>query len=310
MPEKSKETRVAPSPADQLVSWARQGIESFMAAQKILLDLTAQQNALVIGMVRERLSKPRFRPGPAIARAADKGVENMTAAGKILLDLAAGETALVVDGLNQALPLPRVAGTVAKVVRHRVTTLIDMQKHLLDAAAEETHTVAESYRAGKGLTAAGASAIELARRGIETLVETEKKFLDLAAHEVAVAAKGDGEDRKPARARHKALAELAREGGEKYIEAQKKLLNLAIEQMESGGEVASERFEAAQTEARSSWGSLTEKSVRNLVTAQKSLMDLIVKPAKASPTEKKRKSVRVRPRRKVVAVELKEQAAS
>jgi len=308
MPEKSKETRVAPSPANQLVSWARQGIDSFMAAQKILLDLTAQQNALVIGMVREQMSKPRFRPGPAIAKVADKGVENITAAGKILLDLAAGETQLVVDGLNQVVPLPRAAGTVANVVRHRVVTFIDMQKRLLDAAAEQTHKVAESYQQGKGLMRAGASVVELARLGVETLVETEKKFLDLAAHEVATATKGDG--RKPARARYKVLTEMAREGGEKYIEAQKKLLNLAIDQMESGGEAASERLEAAETEARTSWGTLTEKSVRNLVTAQKSLMDLIVKPAKASPTEKKRKPVRVRPKRKVEPVEPPQEAAS
>jgi len=181
---------------------------------------------------------------------------------------------------------------------------------LLDAAAEQTHTVAEDYREGKGLLGAGASAVELARRGIETLVETEKKFLDLAAHEVASATKSDGEGRKPARARYKVLTELAREGSEKYIEAQKKLFNLAIEQMESGGQVAEERLEAAQTEARASWGSLTEKSVRNLVTAQKSLMDLIVKPAKASPTEKKRKPIRLQPKRKVEHVELKQQAAS
>jgi hypothetical protein len=310
MPEKNKETRIAHSPTDQLVGWARQGIESFMAAQKILLDLTAQQNSLLIGMVREQMSKPRFRPGPAIAKVADKGVENITAAGKILLDLAAGETALVVDGLKEVVPLPRVAGTVANVVRHRVATIIDMQKRLLDAAAEQTHTVAEDYREGKGLLGAGASAVELARRGIETLVETEKKFLDLAAHEVSSATKGNGEGRKPARARYKVLTELAREGSEKYIEAQKKLLNLAIEQMESGGHVASERLEAAGTEARASWGSLTEKSVRNLVTAQKSLMDLIVKPAKATPAERKPKPVRVRPKRKVEHIELKQQVAS
>jgi len=142
------------------------------------------------------------------------------------------------------------------------------------------------------------------------LVETEKKFLDLAAHEVTTAAKGDGDGHKPARARYKVLTELAREGSEKYIEAQKKLLNLAIEQIESGGEVASERLEAAETEARTSWSSLTEKSVRNLVTAQKSLMDLIVKPAKASPAEKRRKPVHVRPKRKAGLVELKQGLAS
>jgi hypothetical protein len=178
-----------------------------------------------------------------------------------------------------------------------------MQKRLLDAAAEQTHEMAESYREGKGLMGAGASVVELARRGIESFVETEKKFLDLAAHEVATATKGDGEGRKPAPERYKVLTGLAREGSEKYIEAQKKLVNLAIEQMESAGEMAEERAEAARTEVRTALGHLTEKSVRNFVTAQKSLMDLIGKPAKAAPAEKKRKPARVRPKVKVGPVE-------
>ena len=62
MAAKTKESGNAHSPANQLVGWARQGIDSFVAAQKILLDLTAQQNALVIGMLRENLSKPLFWP--------------------------------------------------------------------------------------------------------------------------------------------------------------------------------------------------------------------------------------------------------
>ena len=74
MAAKIKESENAHSPASQLVGWARQGIDSFVAAQKILLDLTAQQNALVIGMLRENLSKPLYWPGEAIATIADKGV--------------------------------------------------------------------------------------------------------------------------------------------------------------------------------------------------------------------------------------------
>ena len=75
MPAKGTESERPFSPASELASWARQGIESFVSAQKILLDLTAQQNALVLGIVREGLSKPIFRPGAAIARFADKGLE-------------------------------------------------------------------------------------------------------------------------------------------------------------------------------------------------------------------------------------------
>jgi len=162
MPDKHPETSHVPSPAGQLGQWARQGIESFVAAQKILFDLTAQQNALVFGMLRDRLAEPKFHPGNAAAEFVDKGVENFAAVGRILLDLAHDETALMVEGVKAGLRVP-IAGTVANVVRHRVDTLIDMQKGLLDAAAEQTHELAESYRAGKGFKG-GAHVAELARR--------------------------------------------------------------------------------------------------------------------------------------------------
>jgi len=222
MAARTKQSSEALAPANQLASWARQGIESFVAAQKILLDLTAQQNALVIGMVRERLSEPRLRPDFAIAKIVDKGVKNVTAAGKILLDFAAGETALVADGVKEGLRLPTAVRAVTDVVRHRVDAFIDLQKRLLDAAAEQTHAVAESYREGKGWMV-GANVADLARQGIESFVETEKKFLDLVAHEVTVATKAGKDGRTPSRDRLKVFTQLARESVEKYMDAQKKL---------------------------------------------------------------------------------------
>ena len=285
------------SPSSVLAGWARQGVESFVAAQKILLDLTAQENALAIGMVRERLSNVDFRPGASVAKFADQSMEGFTTAGKILLELAAGETALVMDGMKEGFRLPVAAGTVAEVIRHRVQTLIGLQKDLLDAAAEQTHTVAQSYQAGKGLKA-GTSLAGLARRGLESFVETEKKFLDLAAHEVTMATKGGPVPPRQHRERTKVLTHLAREGVEKYIDAQKKLLNLAIDQFESTAETATEARRAPRREPRTSFAELTEKSVRNLVTAQKSLMDLAIKPAKAAGTEEAPKTPRSRPRRK------------
>jgi hypothetical protein len=302
MAAKAKESSHASPPVNQLAGWARQGIESFVAAQKTLLDLTAQQNALVFGMVRERLIKPTFRPDAAIVKLAEEGVERLTAAGKILLDLAAGETALVVDGVKEGLRLPAFARTALDVVRDRVDTLISLQKRLLEAATEQTHTVAESYREGK-VGMAGASLAELARQGIESFIETEKKFLDLVAHEVTAATKAGKEGRKHAGGPSKVLAQLAREGVEKYIDAQKQLLHLAMEQMESTGKVTGELLEAARKEARTSFVELTEKSVRNFVTTQKSLMDLAVKPIRASAAAEVRKTPHARPRHKKHPVE-------
>lgn len=295
MAVKTRESGVGFWPANQVAGWVRQGVDSFMAAQKILLDLTAQQNALVIGMLRERLSAPP-RPDVAIAKIADKGVKNLSAAGKIMLDLAANETELIMDGVKAVVPLPFGAGTVAEVLRHRLVTLVDLQKRLLAAAADQVHEAAESYEEGKGLVAVGASAATLARKGIETFVETEKEFLDLAVKDVGAGTKAGAEERKPARDRYKTLTELAREGGEKYLEAQKKLLNLAIEEMEAVGKAG--RAESAHAGEQTTWGELTEKGVRNFATAQKSLMDLVVKPVKGktSAPERKRRIPRPRPR--------------
>jgi len=296
MAVKTKDSEHASSPARHVAGWVRQGIESFMASQKILLDLTAQQNALVIGMVRERLSEP-LRADLAIAKIVDKSVQNLSAAGKILLDLAGGETELVVDGVKEAVPLPAPAGNVANLLRHRLTTLIDLQKRLLEAAAEQTHEAVESYQDGK-LMDAGARAVELARQGLENLVETEKKFLDLAVHEVNAATKSDGKEHKAAPDRYKILTQLVRDGGEKYMHAQKEMLNLAVDQMESAGKTVGNRLESARSEALTSWSKLAEKIVHNFATAQKSLMDLVATPAKAktTPIDRKRKAHPVRPK--------------
>jgi len=267
-----KVPRAAPA-TNPLTDWARQGFASFMAAQRILLDLAAQENALVIGMAREQFGKGGFRPGNTLAGMADDGMKNFAAAGKIVLDLAAGETGLVVEGVKEGLPLPVAARVVADVARHRADTLIGLQKRLLDATAEETHAVAAAYREGKELQA-GTRVAELARRGMEGFVESEKKFLDLAAKEVREAINENKGGVKPSRDRMKVLTEKTREGAEKYLDAQKKLLNLAIEEMEKIGKGAGEHKETARKRAPALLGELTEKSVHNLVTAEKSLLEL------------------------------------
>jgi len=293
MTAREKKAPHVASPGNFLTGWARQGVESFVAAQKILLDLAAQENALLIGMVREQFGKTAFKPVASVAGIAEAGVKNLTSAGKILLDLAASETALAVDGVKEGLRLPVAAGAIAEIVRHRVDTLVEMQKNLLDATAEHAHAVAESYREGEGVMAA-TNVAELARRGIEGFVEGEKKFLDLAAQEVTNATKGGKRPTKPPRARMEVLTEVAREGAEKYIATQKKLLDLAIEQLEAATKAGTERKEAVRKEAQPSWGDLTEKSLKNFVTAEKSLLDLAMKPMKKAGREEGRKALRPR----------------
>ena len=291
MKAREKKVPEVASPGSFLTGWARQGVQGFVAAQKILMDLAAQENALLIGMVREGLSEPGAKLGVSVAGIAEKGVKNLTAAGKILLDLAGEETALAVEGVKDGLRLPATAGAMAEVVRHRVDTLLEMQKNLLEATAQQAHEVAESYReGGKLLTAAHVA--ELARRGMEGLVESEKKFLDLASEEVSAATTGEKRTAKPPRPRMEVVTKMAREGAEKYIETQKKLLELAIEQLEEATKTGREHRKAVQKETQSSWGELTEKSMKNFVTAEKSLLNLAMKPIEGVGRDAGRKGPR------------------
>jgi len=271
--------------------WARQGVQSFVAAQKIIMDLAAQENALLIGMARESLSNQGAQLAPAMAGMAEKGVKSLTTIGKILLDLAADETALAVEGVKAGLRLPAPAGAMAEVVRHRVGTIVEMQKNLLDVAAEQAHAIAESYREGENPRAATRAA-EVARRGIEAFVASEKKFLDLAAQEVTTAAKGEKRAAKPNKDRMEVLTTMAREGAEKYIETQKKLLALAIDQLEETVKPSREHKEGGRKEAKLPWEELAEKSVHNFVAAEKSLLDLATKRMEGLGREKDRKGAR------------------
>ena len=270
------------SVAGQASSWIRQGLESFVAAQKILLDLTAQQNALAIGIMRERLRMPRLHVGSTVVGVANQAVSGVTGAGKILLDLAAGETALLADGLKDVLRLGPAAGAVTDVVRYRAETLIEMQRKLLDAVSEQMSTIAAAYDEGSGMNPADRAG-ELARRAIEVFVQTEKRFLTLVAEEVNEAANGK-EPRKAVRDRSKLLASLAKEGVEKYIAAQKELLDLAIRQFEAGQKAMREREEEPEEdeEARTTFAEWTQKSVKNLIAAEKMLLELAIKPVKAA----------------------------
>jgi len=86
------------------------------------------------------------------------------------------------------------------------------------------------------------------------------------------------------------LTRLARQGAEKYIDAQKKLVELGIEQLETVGKANGSRKIGAGKSARRPWGELTEKTVKNFVAAEKSLLDLTSKPKKGIAHEEIRRT--------------------
>src|SRR3954464_3666438 len=86
--------------------WIRQGTEGFIATQKILLDLAAQQNALALTILRERMGMSLPNVTGAIVDLFGKSIHNFMEAQRVLLDIASRENHIIVDGLR-----PGYAGT-------------------------------------------------------------------------------------------------------------------------------------------------------------------------------------------------------
>ncbi len=267
----------ASAPAGVVRYWTRQGGESLAVALQIISDLTAQEVALVVGMLRERIT---LRPAVSTVETAGDVVTGFTDAGKILLDLTADESAVFTDALKEALRLRPSIAALVDLIPRGVGTLIEMHKHLLDMVAGQTRELVEAYKDDKPLMA-GTRLSKFTRQTIESFIETQKTFLDQVAEQVNIATQGK-EPKATRRERSKVLTQLAREGVEKFIDAQRGLLEVAMERMEGPERVRTKPV------PRTSLAAMARESVQNFTTAQKSLLDLALKPI-AMPVEADKK---------------------
>jgi hypothetical protein len=255
-------------PEELQPEWVKKGAASLADALKIVSDLTAEELALLVGMVRERVS---IRPSREIARTVGRFATGFTDAGKVFLDLVAGESAVMVDGFKEALALPYGAAAMADLVPRAVGTLVKMHKRALDAVGEQIQDLTESYAEGKSLKAVTRLA-QLTREGVEGFIQTQKTFLDEVTEQVTIATEGGKQSKEDVRERAETLVELAREGVNKFIAAQKQILDLTIERMEA--DIANGRGKAAP---KTSIADLTRESVEKFTAAQKALLSLALK---------------------------------
>jgi len=259
--------------------WIRQGAEGVIATQKILLDLAAQQNALALTVLRERLGA--FAPGSPkpLYDLAGKGIENFMEAQEVLLDLAARQNAIVAEGLKPALAGVRMAG-VADVFSRSVDNFITMQKQFLKLAETQTEGAVQDLREGKTFDRTRLSTV--ARDGMKTFFESQKRFLDILEDQLAT--KPEAPPAEPLKAPD--LFEMAKEGVDAFVEAQKRLLDLASDQIQTNVEFTREALTAARPElATTSLEGMMRKSIDSFVAAQKALVELASKPRRGAEPE-------------------------
>lgn len=263
-----------------LSGWAQQGVQSYFATQRILMDLAMRQNASVMHVLRDRLSDPLHSPKVILTELADEGTTNLMHAQKVLLDLAQQQNEIVMAGIKERIGGSSVANAMTDLLRRSVDTVIEMQQEFLKIADKQTHTWMEAAKTGKTFKAN--ALVDLAREAMENFVRAEKRFFDVVAEETAKATSGKHKKGAAKKIKKTELTELARQATESFIDAQKKLFDVAGRQMNSNLKTASRTMNVMGPLPIIPLSDLTREGVETFVDAQKALMDVVTKPHNGS----------------------------
>jgi hypothetical protein len=273
--ERSTHSR-EPSFVSLFSNWAQQGVQSFFATQRVLVDLAMRQNASVMHSVRQQLSDPEHSPMAILGEVAGEGVTNFIEGQKVLLELGLKQHEILMSGVKERIGDQRAAHAVADLLRRSVETFIHMQQEFLKIAGKQTHAWVEAAKAGKPYQSKLLA--ELAKEGMENFVNAQKKFMDVIADETAKVT-GAKHSNGYKKIKKTELTVLARQATETFIDAQRKLVDLAGQQMNANVKTASKSLELLKPFPFVPFTELTREGVKSYVEAQKALMDAMVKPA-------------------------------
>ena len=152
-----------------LSGWAQQGVQSFFATQRILLDLAMRQNASLMHSVRQQLSDPTHSPTAILGEVTAEGMSNFIEGQKVLLELGQKQNEILMSGVKERVGEWPAAQAVTDLLRRSVETFIHMQQEFLKIAGKQTHTWIEAAKAGKPYESE--HVVELAREAMENFVE-------------------------------------------------------------------------------------------------------------------------------------------
>lgn len=258
-----------------LSGWAQQGVQSFFATQRILLDLAMRQNASLMHSLRQQLSDVNHSPTAILSEVTDEGVSNFIEGQRVLLELGQKQNEILMNGIKDRVGEWPAAEAVTDLLRRSVETFVHMQEEFLKIAGKQTHTWVESAKAGKPFQ--GEQLVELAREAMDNFVKAQKHFMDVIAEETAKAT-GGKHTNGVRKAKKTELSQLARHATESFIDAQRKLVDVAGRQMNANVKTAGKTLELLRPFPFLPLAELTREGVKSYVDAQKELMEVMVKP--------------------------------
>jgi len=266
--------------ASLLLGWTQQGIDSFLATQRILADFATRKSAGAINSLREGMSGPENSPAAILTELAVEGTASLTEAQRVLLNLVEQENGIVMGALADRVEGYGAAASVANRLRRGVDTLVQMQQELLTIASK--HVQGRLKKAEAGEIPDATCLVDATRDAMENFVRAQKKLLDVIVEDGAKpkGVKGDESKKKTD------ISGIAREAAGSFIDAQKNLLDLAGQQVNVNLQVAGRLAEVANVFRLSPLPNITGDTVKSFVEAEKAVLDSIIKPsngAKSAP---------------------------
>lgn len=254
-----------------LGDWVRQGTEGFVATQKILLDLAAQQNALALTMVRERMgfSLPGSKK---LADFAGQSIKTVMEVQRQMLDVVARQNSIVAEGLRPGIADSRIE-PLAELIHQGLDNFIAAQKQFLNIVQSQAEGAVNDFGESKRFESGRLA--ETAREAARTFVESQKKFLDIV--EAQMLAKGEpSAEKREEGSQGTDIFGMAKKSMDALIEAQQHLLDLALDQIKANVNLVQGMFDVEVQ--RTTISEVVKKSVDSFVAAQKALADLASKP--------------------------------
>lgn len=258
-----------------LTGWVQQGVESFFATQRILVDVAMRQNVVATKTMRDGFFDPEHSPVAILTELAMEGTSSFVEAQKILLNLAQQENEIMMNGGKERLAGSMRAVALTDLIRRSLDTFIRMQQDFLATTNKQTMHWLEAVKAGKGYE--NTHLVDLAREGMETFVQAQKKFLDVIAQESAKATSGKHDQQVKAMKKTE-LSKLASEATNAFIDAQKKLLDVAGRQTNVSLKVATKSMGLLSPARIMPMANLTGEGVKSFVSAEKALIESMIKP--------------------------------
>jgi len=284
--------------------WVQQGVESFFATQRLLIDLAMRQNSAAMKTLRDALTDREHSPVAIVTELAVEGTANFVEAQRILLDMAQQENEIIMTGVKERVSGFATAVGATEGMRRTIDTFIEMQQDFLTIASKQTQSWLKEVQAGKGYE--GSHMIEMARQAMDNFVRAQKKFLDVVSEETNKTLSGKYETAASTMKKTE-MSKLAREAANALLDAQKRLLDVAGQQMKANLHAANQTMEMLKPLGRIPIANLTGEGVRSFVDAEKALIDnMVMKPLEktakaATPTKTTTtRTVRRRVRRKRV----------